>query len=64
MGIIRGVMTVRPFLVPDLKHCPGSFGPIFGLGAIIRYLRSHWDAENEDIYVVMLRAFHEEWPCR
>ena len=45
VGVVRAMMQLGPFLIPELRFCPPDpFGPIFGLGALNRYLRSHPDA--------------------
>jgi hypothetical protein len=65
VGIVRAMMHIGPFLISELRFCPPDmFGPILGLGALNRYLRSHPDALNDDPYVAMVLAFREEWPCK
>jgi hypothetical protein len=65
VGMVRAMMNVGPLLIPELRFCPPDpFGPVFGLGALNRYLKLHPEELNDDPYSTMTFAFRDEWPCK
>lgn len=64
-GTIKTMIAIGPFLIPELRFCPGDFAPpINGLAAMNRYVREHPDVLNSDRLSMLTLAFRDEWPCK
>ena len=69
LGVVGTLMLVGPYLREDMKFCPDSGRPIFGVGAMNKYVKAHPDvmnpdAPNMDRVSMLILAFREEWPCK
>jgi hypothetical protein len=67
LGVIKTMIAVGPFLTNDMKFCPGEAAPIVGVGVVNRYVKAHPEVLNpdgDDLLVMLMTAFREEWPCK
>src|SRR5258708_26706053 len=67
-GVITTMMAVCPFLIQDMKFCPGNAPPIVGMGVMNQYAKTHpqllkSDGPDADRLFMLLSAFREKMPC-
>ncbi len=68
-GVIMTMMAVGPFLIQDMKFCPGNAPPIVGMGIMNQYAKAHpellkSDGPDGERLFMLLSAFREKWPCK
>jgi hypothetical protein len=69
IGVISTMMAVGPFLIEDMRFCPGNAPTIIGAGVMNQYVKAHpdllkSDGPDGDRLFLLLSAFREKWPCK
>jgi hypothetical protein len=68
-GVVTTMMALGPYLLQDMKFCPGHAPPIVGMGVMNQYAKAHpellkSDGPDGDRLFLLLSAFREKWPCK